>query len=87
MSNYLTEEQIERALEHVAIPRHWHPEPIKRRGNTRYYIEVREIDEIVGAVMANVRHDLALALAGIFRDECPECARTWGDHDHSDCDL
>lgn len=87
MSNYLTEEQIERVLEEVTIPRHWHPEPIKRGGNTRHYIEVRELDEIVGAVMANVRHDLTLALAGIFRDECPECARTWGDHDHSDCDL
>ena len=87
MSNYLTEDQIERVLEGVAIPRHWHPEPIKRGRSTRYYIEVHELDEIVGAVMANVRQDLALALAGIFRDECPECARTWGDHDHSDCDL
>lgn len=87
MANYLTEAQIDRALAEVAIPRHWHPEPIKRRGNTRYYIEAHELDEIVGAVMANVRHDLGLALMGIYRDECPECERTWKGNDHADCEL
>ena len=87
MSNYLTEEQIERVLAGVAIPRHWHPEPIRRRGNTRYYIEVHELEEIVSAVLYNVRQDIELGLAGIFRDECPDCARIWKGNDHSDCDL
>lgn len=44
MSEWITREQVESALGRVAVPRHWHPEPIKRRGNTRWYIEVHETE-------------------------------------------
>ena len=87
MSNYLTEDQIERVLEGVAIPRHWHTVMVKRGSRQMPMIEIQDLEEVVSAVMFNVRQDLDSALLGIFRDECPECARTWGDHDHSDCDL
>ena len=65
MSERITREQVESALGRVAVPRHWHPEPIKRRGNTRWYIEVQELEEIVSAVLYQVREELTGEFLGL----------------------
>lgn len=65
VSERITREQVESALGRVAIPRRWHPEPIKRRGNTRWYIEVQELEEIVSAVLYQVREELTGEFLGL----------------------
>lgn len=87
MNAHLTKNQIARVLAEVAIPRHWHPVMVKRGSRQVPMIEIQDLEEVVSAVMFNVRQDLTNALAGIFRDECPDCARAWNGNDHSDCDL
>ena len=87
MSKTLNKQQIDRALANVAIPRHWHPEPIKRRGLTRYYVEAEDLDEVVSAILYNVREDLHLALLGVYRDECTACGHRWEAASHDACDL
>lgn len=87
MSNTLNKQQIDRVLANVAIPRHWRPEPIKRRGLTRHYVEVEDLDEVVSAVLYNVREGLHLALLGVYRDECPGCGHRWEAASHDACDL
>lgn len=83
----LTESEIDRVLRKVAIPRHWHTELIKRGHVTRYYIQVHELEEIVSAVLYNVRQDMESALVGIFRDTCPDCGKPINYTDHKTCDL
>ena len=87
MSHALNKQQIDRVIGNVAIPRHWHPEPIRRRGLTRYYVEVEDLDDVVNAVIYNIREDLHLALLGVYRDECPECGHKWRAASHDECDL
>lgn len=87
LSESLTKAQIDRVLSDVGIPRHWHPEPIKRRGLTRYYVEIEDLEEVVSATLYNIRNDLHLALLGVYRNECPECGHALEGGDHAQCDL
>lgn len=50
-------------------------------------VEIQDLEEVVSAVMFNVRQDLDSALLGIFRDECPDCERPINLTDHANCDL